>query len=189
MSLEIDLLTAFGVNGRDHVQGELSKHLLATATLLESWGNAHFVCISGLLHAAYGTGGFEEAFLSLADRERLRARVGEQAEALIYFYCACDRAYTYPRIVRGSELPYRDRFTGLVSTPSDFQFRPFCELTLANELEIAGRVNEHWVVHGSGLTRLFSAPNFQRLTSAAGQAYLAAFLQRSDVQTMTQTSK
>src|SRR5690606_7923389 len=64
-------------------------------------------------------------------------------ERLVYVYGACDRSFTYRQIIREPEPQYRDRFTGRTFVLDHSLLSSLCELTLANELEIASRDKAH----------------------------------------------
>jgi pimeloyl-ACP methyl ester carboxylesterase len=115
-----------------HPGGTLLAHLQRTAHRLESWGAAPPLVAAGLCHAAYGTQGFAGALFTLTERELLRARIGDEAEAIVYAYCAWDRAHSLP--TRG-EL--RDRFSGEHWVPAEHLRRQLAELIAANELDVA----------------------------------------------------
>jgi pimeloyl-ACP methyl ester carboxylesterase len=128
----VELLTACGAESLPHPGGTLLAHLQRTARRLESWGAPHALIKAGLCHAAYGTQGYPTALLAVRHRERLRAEIGDEAEAIVYAYCACDRAY---EAAGSGEL--RDRFSGEYWVPAERMRRQLAELTAANELDVA----------------------------------------------------
>jgi pimeloyl-ACP methyl ester carboxylesterase len=124
----LELLAARGADAWPHPGGTLLAHLRRTARRLESWGASRELIIAGLCHAAYGTAGYPRPLFDVADRARLREDIGDEAEAIVYAYCALDRE------VRGREL--RDRFSGEYWLPSARMQRQLAELTVANELDV-----------------------------------------------------
>ncbi|WP_149184071.1 DUF6817 domain-containing protein [Streptomyces sp. TRM49041] len=132
----VALLRACGAEGMEHPGGTLLAHLLRVRERLAAWGARPELRLAGLCHAFYGTDGFATALLPLERRGELRAAVGTEAEELVYFYASCDRDASYPRLEQ-DDAPYRDRFTGVVFSPSPSRRRDFAELTAANELDIA----------------------------------------------------
>ena len=101
-----------------HVARSLVEHLDGTYELLRSWGNTRDVCHAGLCHAAYGTDGFATALLDVrTERPMLADVIGADAEALVYLYASCDRAYLYPQIGSADRPSFRDRFTGATFVP------------------------------------------------------------------------
>jgi hypothetical protein len=139
-------LAELGARGTRHVNGDLLAHLRGTGDMLQAWGAPHALCLAGLYHAVYGTAGFDDALLPLARRADVAAVIGPLAEALVYLFAACDRADFYPRLAR-REAPVRmrDRFTGTDLALDAPALAGLCELTLANELDIA--------LHGDGAVR------------------------------------
>jgi uncharacterized protein DUF6817 len=135
-------LTTHGAAKIPHVGGGLLPHLLGTSDLLREWGAPNDLRLAALVHTAYGTDGFPHAFVSSDDRAPLREMIGDRAEELAYFYCSCDRAFLYPRIVNGAPgRVYRDRFADRIFEPDEEMYRAFLELTFANELEIFRRLS------------------------------------------------
>ncbi len=138
-SRRVEGATAFlgelGAGEVPHPGGLLLSHLQRTHDLLRSWGAADAVCLAGLVHAAYGTDGFPTALLPLAERDRLRRVVGDEAEEIVYLYDACDRAATYPLADR-TPLPLTDRFSDAVHPLDGDGLRAFALLTIANELDV-----------------------------------------------------
>ncbi|MBB5869176.1 hypothetical protein F4553_002555 [Allocatelliglobosispora scoriae] len=149
------LLIELGAREIDHPGGTLLAHLHRVHDLLADWGARPALQLAGLGHACYGTDGFAPSLLSLDERDRLVAVVGAEAEAIAYRYASCDRSYTYAHLVDDADQ-FRDRFAGVVTSPTLDQRRDFAELTAANELDLV-RVNpELRERYGPGLRRLFT---------------------------------
>ncbi|MEH6455337.1 MAG: DUF6817 domain-containing protein, partial [Cocleimonas sp.] len=115
----------------------LETHLKGTESILESWGASDVLRSAGLFHAAYGTAGFDENMVSLAQRQDIKNIIGDEAEALVYLYCSCDRNTVFPQFGSSDKIQFKDRFNGSLFELTTEQMRSFCELTAANELEIA----------------------------------------------------
>jgi hypothetical protein len=147
-----------------HPSGDLEAHLQATYALLTRWQAPEPVCLAGLAHALYGTFGFEPALAPLSARPDVAAVLGEAAEMIVYFYCACDRPFCYPELARSDTPQWRDRFSGAVFHPRAEELAAFCELTLANELDVARHDRSHWHHY----QRLFACPRFVARVSVAG---------------------
>ncbi|MFC0037050.1 DUF6817 domain-containing protein [Actinomadura rayongensis] len=130
-----------------HPGGTLAAHLDRVHATLTAWGARRELRLAGLCHAFYGTDGFPHA---LGRRDELTPVIGPDAEALVYFYASCDRAYSYPRLTDGGT--FRDRFTGAVSVPDTAARRDFAELTVANELDVL----RHSDLDGGPLRALFA---------------------------------
>jgi len=71
----------------------------------------------------------------VADRAPLRELVGDRAEALIYLYGACDRSRTWQALPASRQV--WDRFTGEWRSLAPEQVRPFTDLSIVNELDVA----------------------------------------------------
>ena len=167
-------LRDIGAHELEHVNGDLAQHLKGTCTLLAEWGNPEPICLAGLYHAVYGTADFQAQLVPLDRRSDVAAVIGAEAEALVYFYAACDRRYTYQQIVSEAQPRYRDRFSDETYVPKRSLLASFCELTLANELEIVSKNNEDRERFRPFYVRLFT--KFSGLVSEhAFEAYLATF--------------
>ena len=125
-----------GAGTIDHPGGTLGAHLRRTGERLASYGVDDDLVVAGRCHAAYGTAGFDVALLTLDERELLRTRIGVRAEALVHEYCSCDRRLTYPAIGDAAPLMH-DRWSGVSYPLPPDRAAAFCNLTVANELDIA----------------------------------------------------
>ncbi len=148
-------LRFLGAGELAHLNGTLEAHLRGTAALLRAWGAPEPVCTAGLYHAAYGTDAFRTALTSPAMRHSIRDLIGAQAEELVYLYGACQRDRFYPRIGTPAQLCFSDRFTDTDYAITPNQLACLCELTLANELEIASGLAAFRAEHGDTLCELF----------------------------------
>ncbi|MGW0749705.1 DUF6817 domain-containing protein [Streptomyces sp. NPDC002587] len=129
-------LRELGAERVAHPGGTLLAHLVRVRDLLAAWGARPALQQAGLCHAFYGTDGFATALLPVTRRGELTAVIGAEAEAVVYFYAAFDRAASYP-VLGDGEAAVRDRFTGLLHWPAQQLRRDFAELTAANELDLA----------------------------------------------------
>ena len=147
MSHKLQTLAKLGVGGFEHLDGALIDHLKGTKDLLQQWGATIELQDAGLYHAAYGTAGFSQNFVSTDQREKIAAVIGCPAEEIVYQYCACDRKAFFSRVAQDENPRFPNRFTGESYYLSDGMLRDFCELTVANEIEIAidnsAFINEH----------------------------------------------
>lgn len=130
-------LKDLGAEEFDHVNGSLLSHLQGTHDLLRGWGNRPELCNAGLYHAVYGTAGFQQNLIQLKDRPAVANLIGSESENIVYLFSACDRDYVYPQIGTKEAIEYRDRFSQSTSRLPNSTFADLCELTMANELEIA----------------------------------------------------
>jgi hypothetical protein len=167
-------LAELGATELEHVNGDLAQHLKGTYTLLAEWDNSEPLCLAGLYHAVYGTAGFPAQLLPLERRSDIVAAIGVEAEELVYFYAACDRQYTYEQIISEAHPRYRDRFSNETYIPKRSLLVSFCELTLANELEIVSNNSDFGERFRVEYIRLFA--KFRGLVSErAFKTYLDIF--------------
>jgi len=149
-------LTEIGAGDFEHLDGSLIEHSVGTRNLLDQWSASDTLKDAGLYHAAYGTAGFNEKLISVTQRDQIRKIIGDQAEEIVYQYCACDRQSFYAQIGVAEVPEFKNRFTGdRYRLPSDLMMQ-FCEFTAANETEIAMDNPNFLEVHGEELSRLFS---------------------------------
>ena len=130
-------LRTLGAGEFAHVNGSLIEHLGRTAKLLEAWGNREALCSAGLYHAVYGTDGYEASLIDRTMRHKVAEIIGAEAEEITYLYGACDRDAFWPRIGTEAQRSYVDRFAGVSFEIPHQRLMDLCELTFANELEIA----------------------------------------------------
>lgn len=130
------LLRDLGAGQADHPGGNLLDHLRRVHEQVAGWGGSRRARLAALCHATYGTDGFPHPLLPLDRRSRLQAAIGNEAEALVYLYDACDRSKTYAHLGT-TPLPLTDRFTGQVVALADTDLTDFALLTIANELDVA----------------------------------------------------
>jgi len=171
-------LTTMGAGEFVHVVGTLAPHLQGTAALLERWGNRETLCLAGLYHAVYGTAGIHGALVSHERRSLIADAIGTEAEAIVYLYGACDRDAFHPRIGTAHATQFVDRFTRSEYSIAQSALADFCELTLANEFELARSSAAFAAKHGRSLARLA-----ERMRSHVSDAALGAFrnLERAHV--------
>lgn len=144
-------LQQLGAGDFQHLNGSLESHLKGTASLLASWGRGELLQTAGLFHAAYGTAGFDEKMVSLEQRQEIAQVIGREEEALVYLYCSCDRDYVFPQFAQRAEIEFKDRFRGSCFKLESEMTRLFCELTVANELELVYSSNDFKLQHGAEL--------------------------------------
>jgi hypothetical protein len=162
-------LAALGAGEFAHVAGTLAPHLRETAALLARWGNREALCMAGLYHAVYGTAGIHGALVAPAQRAVIADAIGAEAEAIVYLYGACDRDAFHPRIGTPHEARFVDRFSGSEYPISQSALDDFCELTIANEFELARTSAAFCAKHGTSIAHLA-----ERMHAHVGSAALAA---------------
>ena len=171
---KFEKLSELGAGDFEHIDGSLIEHLTGTKKLLVSWNASYELQDAGLYHAAYGTAGFDQRLVSDKQRDKISAIIGKSAEAIVYLYCACDRDYFWPQFGRSDSLEFRDRFTGEMTRLSRQELNNFCELTVANELEIANGNQPFIDQHGAELYRLFK--NMRQYLSRHADASVESLL-------------
>lgn len=144
-----------GAERIDHPGGTLYAHLVRVHDRLGALGHDPQVRLAGLAHAAYGTDGFDLTLLAVADRAPLRELVGDRAEALIYLYGACDRSRTWTALPATRQV--WDRFTGGPRDLAPEQVRPFTDLSIVNELDVAEQDATFVPRHGDYFRELFAS--------------------------------
>ncbi|MBD1558796.1 hypothetical protein HC752_17835 [Vibrio sp. S9_S30] len=167
------MLQGLGAGDFQHLNGSLEAHLKGTEKVLKSWGSSESLQIAGLFHAAYGTAGFDENMVSLSQRQEIARVIGSEEEALVYLYCSCDRDYVFPQFGKAQEIQFRDRFNGSVFKLDDSLVRLFCELTVANELELVYSSEDFKLKYGAELVELFQGMDVY-LSVEAQKAYKSA---------------
>lgn len=161
LQTKIEQLNALGAADFDHVDGNLLDHFLGTRAILESWGADDELLDAGLFHAAYSTAGFEHSLMDSNSRQHIISIIGEAAEHIVYTFCACDREIFYARLVAAKEARktplFRNRFTAEDYALEDRLLNDFCELTVANEIEIAQGNDKFIRKHGPDRYRFYNA--------------------------------
>jgi hypothetical protein len=134
------LLDSLPLSHIEHFGRPLSTHLRGTHDLLQRWGNPASVCLAGLLHSVYGTLTFQHAVLDLAQRAAVQARIGKEAEQLVYLFCAGDRKRL---LLENDRPPYKwiDHRNGVSRVLPRDTLRALVEIEAANYLEQLHRVN------------------------------------------------
>ena len=161
-------LLALGADDFPHHVGSLAEHLQRTERILRAWGSREALCLAGLYHSVYGTEGITGALVPLAARSAVVRIIGAEAEALAYRFGACARDVFHPRIGTADELRFADRFTGDEYAIDRQALADFCEMTIANELDLAGKSERFRAKHGPELLALFA-----RMRGRAGDLALA----------------
>ncbi len=129
MYLELKVQNSF------HSSRSLLVHLEGTFNLLKKWDNCETVCIAGLFHSIYGTNSFKKETLLLADRDRVRTVIGNDAEELVYLFCVSTRNFLRSAIDNSDTL--KNRFTGEDIKIDGALLKLLLEIEAANLLEQA----------------------------------------------------
>jgi len=167
-------LRVLGADAIAHVAGSLAAHLERTEGWLRRFGAREALCRAGRYHAIYGTAGIHAALVPLANRRAVAAAIGNEAEAIVYRYAACDRDRFHPRIGGAHECRFADRFARCDCAVTPAELRDFCELTLVNELDLVATSPQFRRKHRDDLYDL--AQRMQRHVSDAAYRTLCATL-------------
>lgn len=160
-------LIELGAGEFEHVDGSLIAHLEGTRCLLKEWNAADVLQDAGLYHAAYGTSAFGANVFELTQREEVATVIGSDAENIVYHYCACDRDAFFAQFGQCDTPFFYDRITSEKSVISNELLQQLCELTAANETEIAINNPDFVTEHGAALVDLFG--RMQRFLSPSSQ--------------------
>jgi hypothetical protein len=175
----VKFLTEQGTADTPHLFGDLLAHLEGVEALVRAWGGTDLLALVALGHATYGTDGFAPHILELSRRPELVDVIGDDAEALVYFYASCDRGFFYPQLedpaLSAAQLRFRDRFTAAETYPPAGDVRLFVDLTYANEVELAysspdGPRGWTWLADFCRHTRRWASPGFFEGAMAVLQA-------------------
>jgi hypothetical protein len=149
-------LIELGAGEFEHVDGSLIAHLEGTRCLLKEWNASQVLQDAGLYHAAYGTSAFAQNLFELAQREEVATVIGSETENIVYHYCACNRDAFFAQFGKVDKPIFYNRITNKKSAISSELLQQLCELSAANETEIAINNSDFVVQHGDELVDLFS---------------------------------
>jgi hypothetical protein len=149
-------LIELGAGEFEHVNGSVMAHLEGTRCLLKSWQACDTLLDAALYHGAYESPAFESEWFGFAQRQEVVAIIGQPVEELVYHYCACNRIPFFTQFSEQQSPLFYNRLTN-----SSLQIAPsllanVCELTVANELDIALHDSEFVEQHGHNLNQWFS---------------------------------
>lgn len=148
------LLERWHVDDHQHLASPLRAHLLGVHGLLKQWGARPALCRAGLFHAVDSTQHFHAKLAR--DPGALADSIGAEAAGLIALYTACDRDSVWVQIGRVAVVQFNDRHTGATRPMSASELADFCELTMANELDILRRERAHRDAYGALFRELLS---------------------------------
>ncbi|WP_406044682.1 hypothetical protein OG799_09565 [Micromonospora sp. NBC_00898] len=144
-----------GTETIQHLGGTLYAHLCRVHDRLAELECGVDAQLAGLAHAVYGTDGFDVTLLDRTDRATLRNLIGDDAEALVYLYGACDRRRTWRKLAMTGEVV--DRFTGQTWNLGPRQMQPFVDLSIVNELDVIEQDPSTVDKYGEYFRSLFAA--------------------------------
>jgi hypothetical protein len=149
-------LIELGAGEFEHVNGSLIAHLEGTRCLLKAWLASQELQDAALYHAAYATSAYTQNLVVVERRQDVVDTIGVEAEAIVYDYCMCDRDKFHPQFGQTTNPLFFHRLSGERSELSQVRLKQLCELTVANEVEIALQDPNFVRQHRSGLFDLFS---------------------------------
>jgi len=79
----------------------LLEHLIGTSRIVEAWGQPRATIDAALFHSVYGTDVYRRRSISPVRRADVRARIGEDAERLVWFFSQIDRGDLRKRLQEG----------------------------------------------------------------------------------------
>lgn len=148
-------LIELGAGEFEHIDGSLIAHLEGTMCLLKSWNAPEPLQDAGLYHAAYGSKTSLDDEFESSQREEIAMIIGLEVENIVYHYCACDKDVFLAQFGKLETPVFYNRITKTKSTISFELLQQLCELTAANEVDIAINNPTFIEEHGSGLFNLF----------------------------------
>lgn len=172
-SNKFSALKALGAGDFQHLNGSLEQHLTGTQAILKKWNSSTLLQTAGLFHAAYGTAAFTDNMVAVDQRQEIANVIGVDEEALVYLYCSCDRDFVFPQFNQHKPIVFKDRFNNDEFELSKTNTELFCELTVANELELVYESNDFKMKHGKALLTLFTSMD-RYLSTEAKNAYKQA---------------
>lgn len=165
----IKLLERWSITDKAHIGASLLTHLLGVHRLLEQWGARPALRHAGLFHAVNGTQHFQGSLdRDVADLDPV---IGAEAAAIVATYARCCRDTVWPQIGRVEPVLFRDAKTGASDPMTAAALHDFCELTMANELDILQRNRGHRDAFG-GLFREVFGRMQPFVSSSAWRAFL-----------------
>jgi hypothetical protein len=169
------MLRERGAESIEHPGGTLYAHLIRVSERLAGHGAGPELQHAALVHAAYGTDGFDVVLFDRHDRGPLRTLVGAPAEALVYRYGGCDRSASWSQLASTRQV--HSRFHGRIETLSPSQLRDFVDLSIVNELDVVEQSAALAEKYGAFFRRRFDdwRPLASPQVSADADAVLAAW--------------
>jgi hypothetical protein len=160
-------LIELGAGEFEQVNGSLIAHLEGTRCLLKEWNASEVLQEAGLYHAAYGTSAVIQNVFDQFQRKEVAVVIGDDAENIVYHFCACDRETFFAQFGQVDSPLFFDRVTAEKSVLPNDLLQQLCELIAANETEFAINNPDFVAQQGPRLVELFS--RMQRFLSASAQ--------------------
>lgn len=130
----MEFLASIGATNTSHHAGRsLQDHLIATWQILSYWDCNEAVKVAGLCHSIYGTDAFDTACLGLADRPRVREKIGTEAENFAFLFGAIYREQFLENPASQYQSNRFDESDLLMDDPARFAIS---HILLANEIDL-----------------------------------------------------
>lgn len=127
-----------------HSKRSLYQHLCGVHAILIAWNQSEDICKAGMFHSIYSTEKFRHASLSIDERPRLQAVIGEKSERLVHLFAIVTRDAIFKESTSGVPFsPYTytnlpcNRDGTLVIPASRAEIAQLMLLHMANRLEQA----------------------------------------------------
>ncbi|WP_427854356.1 DUF6817 domain-containing protein [Leptospira tipperaryensis] len=151
----LDRLRTLNAEKFEHIHGDLLTHLVGTFRILADWGSPETLCNAGLYHAVYGTFAYQNPLIGTEARTEIQEIIGEKSETLVFLYGSCDRGYFYSQFGKNETIKHKNWMTKEIRILTRKETEDLCELTAANELELALTNDSFLVQYGDELKSLF----------------------------------
>lgn len=155
----LDRLRTLSAKKFEHIHGDLFSHLLGTYRILSDWGSSEILCNAGLYHSVYGTFAYQNSLIGTEARKEIVEIIGEDSETLVFLYGTCDRGYFYSQFGKRETIEHRNWKTKETRVLTQKETADLCELTAANELELALTNDSFLIRYGDELKELFEKMN------------------------------
>lgn len=150
-----EFLIGLGTDEISHTGHDFLTHLKSVQSMLSEAGSDIEVTRAGLFHSIYGTEGFQDFTLSLDERVRVRAVIGERAEFTVFCNCVMDRSTFDAAIMVAGEscetlleqqgpFEIRDRVHQSPISLTQVELRDLAEVHLFDWLEQVERSDRGW---------------------------------------------
>ncbi len=130
----IRFLRSVGTDRVEHSEERLLDHLISTHDLLASWGARPALCEGALFHSIYGTQFLDAEVLGSGDRNKVRARIGDEAEELAWLWHSVRRDSIAANLEREDGLRIETQDDAVIAINRQ-QFHDLVNLWVADAVE------------------------------------------------------
>jgi 2OG-Fe(II) oxygenase superfamily len=124
-------LSKLGTVFKDHVNGNLSAHLLGTYDLLKAAGQDETICLAGGTHSIFGTNVFKDQTLTYEQRGELVSAFGDTTAELAHLFGTINRPQVLETAL-GQGLTSLELTNGGTVEVSEYQLNALCLVEAAN---------------------------------------------------------